>query len=75
MQVDAVSAARMLCNLLQADKIPYNIQSVANFDQLMHIWRKHKTPSIKTVFMVNCGAVSAHPSVPSARLTEVAADS
>jgi CDC45-like protein len=47
----------MLTQLLRADNIAYTIKPVSNFSQVVQNYRNYVTPEIKTVIMINCGAV------------------
>lgn len=56
--VDAMAATRMLTQLLRSDHITYMIRPVVNFDEVKATYKTSMTADIKTIFMVNCGAVS-----------------
>lgn len=56
-QVDALSAAGMLCQMLRADNIAHSVRPVNNFDHVLSTVTKHLTSDIRTIFMINCGAV------------------
>ncbi len=57
-QVDAMAATKMLTQLLRSDNIAYNLKPVANFDEVVQSMQDLVTSDIKTVFLINCGAVS-----------------
>ena len=59
-QVDAMASARMLTQLLRSDNIAHQIQGVANFMQIQQVFETSRTADIKTIIMLNCGAVSKH---------------
>ncbi len=52
-----MAAAKMLTQMLRSDNIPYAIRAVSNFDDVIFTIQNNLTPDIKTVFMINCGAV------------------
>lgn len=52
-----MAAAKMLTQLLRGDNIAYIVRPVANFDDVKNTISNNLTTDIKTVFMVNCGAV------------------
>jgi cell division control protein 45 len=56
-EVDALAATRILTSVLKTDSIPYTIRGVANFTQLQQSVDEILKSDIKTIFMVNCGAV------------------
>ena len=56
-EVDAISSCRMLTNLFKLDNIAYIIRSVANYGQIKYCLDEIMTSEIKTVFLINCGAV------------------
>lgn len=55
--VDAMASCRMLTQLLRIDNIAYALRPVSNFSHLMQNYKSFVTPEIKTVIMINCGAV------------------
>lgn len=57
-EVDAMAAARMLTQLLRSDNIVYSMQPVSNKQHIEQEIAKFAS-TIKTVFMINCGAVSS----------------
>ena len=57
-EVDAMSSCKMLTQLLRSDNIAYTIRPVLNFDEVVHNFQSFLTEDIKSIFMVNCGAVS-----------------
>ena len=71
-EVDAMAAARMLTQQLRADNIVYSMQPVSNKQHIEQEIVKFAS-TIKTVFMINCGAVSSNPLLgcfPSPNLTD-----
>lgn len=60
-EVDAMAATRMLTQLLRIDNIAYAVRPVTNFSQVMQNYRKYVTPEIKTIILVNCGAMHNIP--------------
>lgn len=59
-QIDAMASTRMLTQLLRADNIAYTYRFVSNVSQLKHHYDTSRTADIKSLFLINCGAVSAH---------------
>lgn len=57
-EVDAMSSCKMLTQLLRSDNIAYTIRPVLNFDEVIHNYQSFMTDDIKSIFMINCGAVS-----------------
>jgi hypothetical protein len=57
-EVDAMAASRMLTQLLRADNIAYTIRPVSNINHVKQCYASCMTSDIKTIFMMNCGAVS-----------------
>jgi hypothetical protein len=57
-EVDAMASARMLTQLLRQDNIAYTLRPVANYTQVEKNRNAYVTSDIKTIFMINCGAVS-----------------
>ena len=57
LQVDAIAATRMLTQRLRTDNIAYAVKPVSNFAHVLNNYRNYITSDIKTVFMINCGAV------------------
>jgi cell division control protein 45 len=56
--VDAISSCRMLSTLLRGDKIGYMIHSVVNYLQVVQRINEFvQSDSIRTIFLINCGAV------------------
>ena len=53
-----MASTRMLTQLLRSDHIAYQIRPVLNFSEVLHVFHSHLTIDIKTIFMINCGAVS-----------------
>lgn len=53
-----MAASKMLTQMLRSDNIPYAIRPVSNFDDVIFTIQNNVTADIKTVFMINCGAVS-----------------
>lgn len=56
--MDAIAAARILTKLFRSDNITYKIRPVANFSHIQETVAEFTEMDIKTVFMLNCGAVS-----------------
>ena len=56
-QVDAMASCKMLTQLLRSDNIAYTIRPVLNVDEVIHTFQSFLTEDIKSIFMVNCGAV------------------
>ncbi len=59
-EVDAMASARMLTQMLRADNIAYNLRPVSTYAQIEAVKSSliSSDSDIKTVFMINCGAVS-----------------
>lgn len=60
--VDAMASARMLTQQLRRDDITYERVSVMNFDEVKAVVKgslANEDHDIKTVFLINCGAVSS----------------
>ena len=57
LQVDAMAATRMLTQLLRIDNIAYVVRPVTNFSQVLQNFRSYVTTEIKTIILINCGAV------------------
>lgn len=53
-----MAATKMLTQLLRADNIAYTIRPVSNFDEVKVVVQTNMTADIKSVFLINCGAVS-----------------
>ena len=61
-EVDAMSACKMLTRILMFDNVAYTVRSVANAAQIRTSFQDiQQSVSIKTVFMVNCGATMDLP--------------
>ena len=61
-EVDAMSACKMLTRMLMFDNVAYTVRSVANEAQIRESLKAiGDGESIKTVFMVNCGATMNLP--------------
>ena len=58
-EVDAMASARMLTSMLRTDNIAYNLRPVANYSQIENLRSTiiSDESDIKTIFMINCGAV------------------
>ena len=56
-EVDAMASAKILTHLLRSENVAYKLRPVANFTHIMDIVDEFTASDIKTVFMVNCGAV------------------
>jgi hypothetical protein len=54
-----MASCKMLTQLLRSDHIAYTIRPVLNFDEVIHNFHSFLTEDIKTIFMINCGAVSS----------------
>jgi hypothetical protein len=52
-----MAATKMLTQLLRADTIAYTIRTVSNFDEVKIVVKTYLTSDIKSVFLLNCGAV------------------
>lgn len=57
-QVDAIASARILTKLFRSDNITYKIRPVANFSHIQETVAEFTEMDLKSVFMINCGAVS-----------------
>ena len=53
-----MASCRMLTQLLRVDSIAYALRPVSNFEQVIEYYQSFVTSEIKTVIMINCGAVS-----------------
>ena len=60
-EVDAMAATRMLTQLLRFDNIAYAVRPVTNFSQVMQNYRNYVTPEVKTIILINCGAMHNIP--------------
>jgi len=60
--VDAIAATKMITQMLRADSIAYIVRPVANYDEMKLEVEKNLTSDtdIKSVFLINCGAVSVN---------------
>ena len=56
-EVDAMASCRILTTLLKRDNITYSIRPVANYSQILRCLEEIVQSDIKTVFLLNCGAV------------------
>ena len=56
-EVDAMASAKILTQLLRSENVAYKLRPVANFSHIASIVEEFTTSEIKTVFMINCGAV------------------
>ena len=56
-----MASCRMLTQLLRIDNIAYALRPVSNFDQVFENYEAFMTSEIKTVILINCGAVSLIP--------------
>lgn len=54
-----MAATKMLTQLLRSDNIAYSLKPVANFDEVVQSMQESLTADIKSVFLINCGAVSS----------------
>lgn len=52
-----MASSRMLTQLLRIDNIAYALRPVSNFDQVIESYHSFVTSEIKTVILINCGAV------------------
>lgn len=57
-EVDAMASAKILTQLLRSDNVAYKIRPVANFSHVLQSAQEFSSMDIKTVFLINCGAVS-----------------
>lgn len=55
-----MASARILTKLFRSDNITYKIRPVANFSHIQETVSEFTDIDIKTIFMINCGAVSLH---------------
>jgi hypothetical protein len=58
-QVDAISSADILTQFLKKDNIAYAIRYVTSMSEVAHCVEACKSLDIKSIFLINCGAVSA----------------
>jgi hypothetical protein len=56
-EVDAMASARMLTQQLRSDNVTYTLRPVSDFSQVQLNRDSFVTEQIKTIFMINCGAV------------------
>eukprot|EP01038_Epipyxis_sp_PR26KG_P005061 gene5061-7065_t len=54
---DAMASTRMLTQLLRNDNIAYSIRPIINLEDMQHTYRSYLTQDIKTIILVNCGAI------------------
>lgn len=54
-----MAATKMLTQLLRSDNVGYLIRAVSNFDEIEHCMKDYLNSEIKSVFLINCGAVSS----------------
>ncbi len=52
-----MASARILTQLLRSDNIAYKIRPVSNFTHVLQAADEFNSMDIKTVFLLNCGAV------------------
>lgn len=52
-----MASCRMLTQLLRIDSIAYALRPVSNFAQVVENYNAFATAEIKTVILINCGAV------------------
>lgn len=52
-----MASCKMLTQLLRSDNIAYTIRPVLNFDEVVYNYKSFMTDDIKSIFMINCGAV------------------
>ena len=52
-----MASCRMLTHLLRSDHITYQICPVLNIEELEYTYKNFITTDIKTIFLLNCGAV------------------
>lgn len=52
-----MASAKILTQLLRTDNIAYKIRPVANFSNISQAFEEIDIMDIKTIFMINCGAV------------------
>eukprot|EP00601_Ochromonadales_sp_CCMP2298_P023415 CAMPEP_0173300684 /NCGR_PEP_ID=MMETSP1143-20121109/17362_1 /TAXON_ID=483371 /ORGANISM="non described non described, Strain CCMP2298" /LENGTH=165 /DNA_ID=CAMNT_0014241093 /DNA_START=262 /DNA_END=756 /DNA_ORIENTATION=- len=60
-EVDAMASCKMLTQLLRSDHIAYTIRPVLNIEEVLHSYRNFLTEDIKSVFLLNCGALYNMP--------------
>lgn len=56
-EVDAMASTKILTQLLRADNVAYKIRPVANFTHVLQSAQEFLSMDIRTVFLINCGAV------------------
>ena len=52
-----MASCRMLTHLLRSDHITYKICPVLNIEELGYAYKNFLTTDIRTIFLINCGAV------------------
>lgn len=55
-----MASCKMLTQLLRSDNIAYTLRPVLNFDEVIHNFHSFITEDIKSIFMINCGAVRVY---------------
>jgi hypothetical protein len=53
-----MAAARMFTQILRSDNVAYKIRPVANFTHICQCVKEFTSMEIKSVVMINCGAVT-----------------
>lgn len=61
-EVDAMAAAKVLTHVLRSDNIPYKLCPVANFEHITKTVEEFISMEIKSVVLINCGAIYNIPS-------------
>ena len=56
-KVDAMAAAKLFTQILRSDNVAYKIRPVANFTHVRQCVKEFIAMEIKSVVMINCGAV------------------
>ncbi len=56
-EVDAMAATRILTHLLRTENIAYKVKPVCNVTDVQETLQEMQSMEIKTLFMLNCGAV------------------
>jgi len=62
-EVDAMASCKMLTQLLRNDHIAYTIRPVLNFEEVIYSYQSFLTEDIKTIFLINCGALFNIPKI------------
>ena len=59
-EVDAMAATRILTHILRSENIAYKVKPVCNVADIQETLQEMQSMEIKSLFMINCGAVSAN---------------